>query len=59
MGSCVNTVGDTISMPNWLDGKPWFSHEVGKDFRKWENGGVDDYHDMGKSIKIVVHNKDI
>ena len=37
--ACVNTVGDTISMLNWLDGKPWFSHEVGKDFGKWENGG--------------------
>jgi len=36
---CVNTVGDTILMPNWLDGKPWFSHEVGNDFIKWENGG--------------------
>ena len=30
-------------MPNWLDGKPWFSPindiGVGKDFLKWENGG--------------------
>ena len=25
LDSCVNTVGDTILMPNWLDGKPWFS----------------------------------
>ena len=33
--SCVNTVGDTISMQV----EPWFSHEVGKDFLKWENGG--------------------
>ena len=33
--SCVNTVGDTILVV----GKPWFSHEVGKDFRKRENGG--------------------
>ena len=36
LDSCVNTVGDTISMQV----EPWFSHEVGKDFRKRENGGV-------------------
>ena len=33
--SCVNTVGDTILMQV----KPWFSHEAGKDFLKWENDG--------------------
>ena len=33
--SSPNTVGDTISMQV----EPWFSHEVGKDFLKWENGG--------------------
>jgi len=38
--ACVKTIGDTISMPNWLDGEPWFSSEVGKDFLKRENGGV-------------------
>ena len=25
-------------MPNWLDGKPWYSAEVGMDFQTWENG---------------------
>ena len=43
LNSCINTVGDTILMVV----KPWFSHEVGKDFRKWENGGVLYYHDIG------------
>jgi hypothetical protein len=44
--SCVNTVGDTISMQV----EPWFSAEVGKDFRKWERGGKDDYRDVGKGV---------
>ena len=35
LDSCINTIGDTILMQV----EPWFSHEVGKDFRKWENGG--------------------
>jgi len=35
--ACVHTIRDTISMFNWLDGKPWFSHEVERDFRKREN----------------------
>ena len=35
LDSCVNTVGDTISMQV----ESWFSHEVGTDFLKWENGG--------------------
>ena len=35
--------------------KPWFSHEVGKGFRKWENGGERFYHCMGKAVKILVH----
>ena len=48
LDSCVNTVGDTISMVV----EPWFSHEVGKDFRKWENGGGKYYHCMGKSVNI-------
>ena len=52
LDSCVNTVGDTISMVV----EPWFSHEVGKDFRKWENGGEKYYHHMGKSVKILVYN---
>ena len=34
--SCINTVGDTISMQV----KPWFSAEAGTDFLKRENGGV-------------------
>ena len=42
LDSCVNTVGDTILMQV----EPWFSAEVGKDFRKRENGG-DLYYDMG------------
>ena len=42
LGTCVNTVGDTISMVV----EPWFSHEVGTDFLKWENGGIL-YYDMG------------
>ena len=25
--ACVHTIRDTISMFNWLDGKPWFSHD--------------------------------
>ena len=33
--------------------KPWFSHEVGKDFRKWENGGEMYYCDMGKNARII------
>ena len=45
---CVNTVGDTISM--WVE--PWFSHELGTDFLKRENGGGCDYHDMGKGVNI-------
>ena len=32
LDSCVNTIGDTILMQV----KPWFSHEVGKDFRRRE-----------------------
>ena len=35
--------------------KPWFSHEVGKDFRKRENGGEEYYQCMGKVVKILVH----
>ena len=42
LDSCVNTVGDTILMQV----EPWFSHEVGKEFLKWENGGVF-YYDIG------------
>ena len=36
----LKTIGDTIL----IQVKLWFSHEVGKDFRKWENGGVLYYH---------------
>ena len=53
MTALVNTVGDTISMLNWLDGKPWFSHEVERDFRKWENGGGDDYYCFGEWLQVV------
>ena len=31
--------------------KPWFSHDVGKDFRKRENGGEKYYHEVGKGGK--------
>ena len=34
--------------------EPWFSHEVGKDFRKRENGGRYDYLGVGKGVKILV-----
>ena len=44
--SCINTVGDTILMVV----KPWFSHEVGKDFLKWENGGGKYYLDFGEEV---------
>ena len=50
MGSCVNTVDDTILIPKWLNSEPWFSHEVGKDFRKRENGGRDDYQWSGNQL---------
>ena len=49
----LKTIGDTILMQV----EPWFSHEVGKDFRKRENGGGDDYHCMGKGVKILVCSK--
>ena len=42
MNRLLSTIGDIILM----EGKPWFSHEVGKDFRKRENGG-EEYYDMG------------
>ena len=35
LGTCINTVGDTILMQV----KPRFSAEAGKDFLKRENGG--------------------
>ena len=35
LGTCINTVGDTIL----LQVKPGFSAEAGKDFLKRENGG--------------------
>ena len=47
--SCVNTIGDTILMQV----KPWFSSEVGKDFRKRENGGEMYYCDIGKNARII------
>jgi hypothetical protein len=28
---------------------------VERDFRKWENGGEEYCHDMGKGVKILVH----
>ena len=34
--------------------KPWFSHEAGKDFRKWENGGLNHYHELGEGRKRIV-----
>ena len=34
--------------------EPWFSHEVGKDFRKWENGGLNHYHELGEGRKRIV-----
>ena len=49
LDSCLfvyNTVGDTISM--WF--KPGFSHEVGTDFLKRENGGVLYYTIFGKEV---------
>ena len=45
LGTCINTVGDTILM--WV--KPWFSAEAGKGFRKRENGGVFYYTIFGES----------
>ena len=45
----LKTIGDTISMQV----EPWFSHEVGKDFLKWENGGEYDYYDLGKSVNDI------
>ena len=39
MDSPANTVGDTHFDVSSIWVKPWFSHEVGKDFLKWENGG--------------------
>ena len=48
LGSCVNTVGDTVSMHV----EPWFSQEVGKDFRKRENGGGKYYLMLGKGVNI-------
>ena len=53
LDSCVNTVGDTISM--WVE--PWFSHEVGKDFLKWENGGELCYLGVGKIVNIQKKNE--
>jgi hypothetical protein len=32
--------------------KPCFSHEVRKDVIKWEKGGVNDYHEVAKGVKI-------
>ena len=46
LGTCINTIGDTILMVV----EPWFSHEVGKDFRKRENGGEEYYHDMEEGV---------
>ena len=48
--TAVKTIGDTILMPNWLDGKPWFSAEAGNDFLKWEKGGRDDYQCSGNQL---------
>ena len=45
-GSCVNTVGDTILMQV----EPRFSHEVGKDFLKRENGGGLYYTIFGEDV---------
>ena len=45
----VNTVGDTISMQV----EPWFSHEVGKDFLKWENGGERYYQTKANKASLV------
>ena len=42
----LRTIGDTILMQV----KPWFSHEVGKDFRKRENGGGKYYLDFGEEV---------
>ena len=42
----LNSVGDTISMQV----EPWFSREVGKDFRKRENGDVFYYTIFGKDV---------
>ena len=32
----------------WVE--PWFSHEVGKDFGKWENGGGFYYTIFGEDV---------
>ena len=50
----LRTIGDTILMVV----KPWFSHEVGKDFRKRENGGGEDYDEAEKGVKILSCNVD-
>ena len=32
--------------------EPWFSHEVGKDFLKWENGGERSYRTKVKWVSL-------
>ena len=33
--------------------EPWFSHEVGKDFLKWENGGERYYQTKANKASLV------
>ena len=49
-----NTRWYNVDKTNLMCVKPLFLHEVGKDFRKWENGGREYYHHVGKIVKILV-----
>jgi hypothetical protein len=40
-------------MPNWLDGKPWFSHEVGKDFESGKTVVFLYYHLLGEEVSVI------